>query len=176
MKWILFIFIFSAQVFAYEETVEEKTALNTLFIKMGITSLTKDFELEKENILQNTNDIEELKKQVQYLLQENMKLKLQVKETGIGDENISIQKEVKKTPKKQLKQISYKNSDDSILRKAVISLTSASIIETPYPNSKTIAILNKDDLIKIRSCDKYGWCKLYERDGYIAMYKLRFLP
>jgi len=169
-------------ILAYEETVEEKTALNTLFIKMGITSLTKDFELEKENILQNTNDIEELKKQVQYLLQENMKLKLQVKDSVFSDENKSIQeqlvsqKQVIETPKKQLKQIYYKSSDESILRKAVISLASASIVETPYPNAKTIATLNKDTLIKITSCDRYGWCKLYERDGYIAMYKLRFLP
>lgn len=181
MKWIVLILFLFTHLVAYEQPVEEQKALEALFIKMGITSLTKDFEIEKENILQNTNDIEELKKQVQYLLQENMKLKLEVKDTTMSDENKLLKQKLEKLQEtieaKDTLINNTKNQSNTTndYKTAIITSENGLIVQTPYPSSEQIGMFDQNTMIKIESCDKYGWCKLFENDGYIAIYRIRFI-
>lgn len=152
MKSVLFICLFTLQLFSYEDHVDSKTAFEMLLFKTGVSSLSKDFEIEQENIQKNTNDIETLKKQVQYLLNENMKLKLHA-----NSDNFQAVKS-KVVIKKYLS--------------AKIYDLKASSVEHPYPNSAVKNVYFQGDIIQIEFCNKYGWCKLKNKNEYIAKYKI----
>jgi regulator of replication initiation timing len=168
--------IASTYLMAYESEVDEKTAFEMLLFKTGVTSLSKDFEIEKENIENNTQEIENLKKNVKYLLEENMKLKLGIKDSSLEDENKILKAQLEELQKqlnnKQEKVIVNKNESKFI--EAVISDLIASSVIAPYPNSKKATYYNKGDILQIEFCNRYGWCKIAQKKEYIAKYKIYF--
>lgn len=87
------------------DDIENSTMFEVLMFKSGVTSLTKDFENEKENINKNTEEIEKLKKEVKYLLQENIKLKFNVGNDGIFKREDKTVKTVTDLEKEQEKDL-----------------------------------------------------------------------
>ena len=179
MKKIILVIYITIFSFAYEEPVSDQTAFEVLLFKTGVTSLTKDFELEKENIANNTKEIKALKKEVQFLLQENLKLKLQTKnsDTTFESENQLLKKELerlqKKLDKENTPETQIQNTQDFILAK--VYDTKASSINAPFPNAKKVTFYTKDSLLQLEWCNKYGWCKILSKEEYIAQYKLYFI-
>jgi ribosomal protein L4 len=147
--------------------------------KIGVTSLINDFEKEKKNIKQNSNDIEMLKKDIKYLLQQNIKNKLVVKndtsilpQTNTKDEITILKNKIKKLNQyiKTLKQPQNTN-----FIKAYIDVSKASLKNSPYQNGKVIKYVYQDDILYLDGCDKYGWCKIKDKKEYIPKFKLYIL-
>jgi hypothetical protein len=55
--------------------------------------------------------------------------------------------------------------------KARVSLPKAFIVSQNSPDSEVIKEVKQDDILDIKYCDKYGWCKL-TGDGYIGKWKI----
>ena len=177
MKLVISFFIIFFYSYGYEQQVDDKTAFEMLLFKTGVTSLSKDFEIEKENISNNRKEIENLKKEVQYLLQENMKLKLGVQDSHLEDENKMLKNQLEKL--KMELTIQNTNNETKQEQKdeyldAIVSDNLASSVLTPYPNSKKVKFYTKGDTLKIEFCNKYGWCKIVDKNEYIAQYKIYF--
>jgi regulator of replication initiation timing len=165
MKKLLFLNLICVYLLAYDD-IDTKTAFDVLMFKTGVTSLTKDFENEKINISNNSKEIEILKKEVQYLLQENMKLKLGAGDSKLEDENRILKDQLEKLKTSQHK-TKYLN--------AIVSDKIASSVASPYPNSEKVKYYNKSDPLKIDFCNKFGWCKIANKNEYIAQYKIYFI-
>jgi regulator of replication initiation timing len=173
IKKIFIFVVFMSLLMGYEPEVDEKTAFEMLLFKTGVTSLSKDFETEKVNIANNTQEIENLKKDVQHLLQENMKLKLGVSESSLEDENKILKEQVEKLQKQLALKNEIKEKDNKVI-KAVVWDSVASSVKAPYPNSKKVKYYHKGDILQIEFCNRYGWCKIAQNKEYIAKYKIYF--
>jgi len=156
----------------YATDTKEYTALNVLMTKIGITALSK-------NINQNTNDIQKLKEDIKYLLQQDIKNKLVIKDDKpsivLKDDKQNkieqLENEIKKL-KKHIKNLTNTKQKSSILE-AIVIHQKASIKNIPYQNGKIVRYVYWHDILEIQSCDKYGWCKLKDRNEYIPKYKLK---
>lgn len=176
MKIIVLIFC-SIYLFAYND-IDNKTAFEMLMFKSGVTSLTKDFEIEKDNIQKNSNDIEVLQKEVEYLLKENMKLKLGSQDINLQEENKLLKQELEKLkvmienqtlPKR--KKVHSSNQKQIMVR---IGHNNGTSYREAHPNSNHVYTYERNSVIKIEYCDKFGWCKIQNKDEYLPKYKLIF--
>jgi regulator of replication initiation timing len=174
IKQVFVSLLFINALMAYEPDVDEKTAFEMLLFKTGVTSLSKDFEIEKANIEHNTQEIENLKKEVKYLLEENIKLKLGASDSSLEDENKILKAQLQKLQKQlsleSTKQIKSKNK----FLKAIVWDSVASSVVSPYSNSKKVNYYHKGDHLEIDFCNRYDWCKIAKKKEYIAKYKIYF--
>lgn len=152
MKEVLLCIVLLTQVIANED----KSSTEAFLLKIGITSLVKDFEYEKRNINQNSQDIESLKRDIRYLMQQNLKLKLNIKD------DIRIKKEDKKV-------LTQEKSSALKLRVAVEKSTLRS---SPYSTAEIIKYVYRNEILILENCSNYGWCKLLNKDLYIPKFKL----
>ena len=186
-KKIVLILFLSLSIFANENN-KTKTALEMFMFKIGITSLTYDLENEKKNIFNNSSEIKALKDDIRYLLEQNIKNKLVIKDDttlAIEDnksedfnklkiENRKLKRYIKKLESKY-KEKTVKKKNISKFKKAFVDVEKVSIKEIPFQNGKILKYLYQNDIVYIDSCNRYGWCKLENNGGYIPKYKLKFM-
>lgn len=113
---LLIVLILSVNLFANDEN-ESKTAIETFLLKIGITGLVSDVESQKKEVNNNTENIKVLKSDVKYLLQQNIKDKLLVKDdnptlamqedelASLKAENEKLKKYLKTLENERLKRI-----------------------------------------------------------------------
>lgn len=155
MKKLILYILLLTQVIANED----KSSTEAFLLKLGISSLINDFEYEKQNINQNSQDIESLKRDIKYLMQENLKLKLNIK-----DDILIEQKVVSVIQKK--KEITTK------MLKLRVAVPKTSIKNSPYEKATIIRYIYKDEILIFENCNDFGWCKIKNKNEYIPKFKL----
>lgn len=102
-------------------------------------------------------ELELLRSEIEHLKQEIQNLKKQPK---IEPENELVLK-----PSKKIK-INKRNE------KRVASST-ANIYSKPFASANILRRLKRNDLVKIEFCNKYGWCKLKNKEEFIKSFLIR---
>jgi hypothetical protein len=170
-KFFLFILFLSQISFAGEAL----NGLEAMFLKISSELFFSDYENEKNITHSNKNKIKEIDKKL-ILLDKNMKLlNADLVEVKRLKDKLNFKlKEISNDRVKKLKinihNIRNKNSD-----KLRVAVDIARIRELPFKNSKILGILNREDIIEIKECNGYNWCKLKSKNGYIARYLLKEL-
>jgi vacuolar-type H+-ATPase subunit I/STV1 len=178
--WLLFL-----SISLMGENVDTKTAFETLIIKTGIESMMQDIQREKNITRANTQDIEELKKNVKYLMEQALKQKIIEEEKPSlsiqDDEEMEQLKKENQALKEYIKQIQHNNKltppkIQSAINQMVAKVIheKASLKQTPFQNALVVRYVHYGDLLEIGECDKYGWCKVKGKDEFIPKYKLKF--
>ncbi len=189
MKNIIYIIFIICSMSASE--IQKATQLEMFLFKIGFTSLLNDFQKEKNITKLNTNNINELQENVKYILNQMNKNKL-VENNNLAvvkknHDNNKLLKEIEilrneltslksNINKKNIPQVITKPS--TIINKN-IKLTSkrdgVNIRISPLPNSKVIKQLSLGESVKIESCNKFGWCKVKDVNGYVAKFLIKGL-
>jgi len=191
MKKITIIILLITNLYSLDDL--NQTSLDMFLFKIGFKSLASDVEIEKNNTKNNKIQIEMLKKQVQSMLDmnSNNKFSKSINLSTNIDNNDKIhkleekvkflQKQLNEVLKIKAKQISNnRNNNINIVnsnktfKKAHIGVDSANVYISKNKISKILYTLKRDDNIKVEYCTKYGWCKLYKKNGFIAKYRLIF--
>ncbi len=195
MKVFFSIFLVACSLFATEQKIQKATELEMFLFKIGFTSLLTDFENEKNITKTNTTDIKELKANIKYILQDMNKNKIEgenyqsLKQNNNiipinNSKNDNLTKEIKylKNEINKLKvyinkqninlskKISFKKN---IKNKVVINSKKASARNAPSSNAKIIKQFFFGETILIEYCDKYGWCKISNKNLYIPEFLLK---
>lgn len=127
-------------------------------LKSSLISIVK--ELSKDEIdlnLLNNSEMESLKLEIESLKSQIQTLK------SLKQEPLSIEREDNIIYKRE-------SQESNSTTKLKLISKSANIRETPFLTSEVLDTLNRDEIIVVDRCDKYGWCKLRDRDGYIPKY------
>ena len=180
MVFLLFINILSAN------TQTQKTSELELFLfKIGFEALLNNVDETKQKTDLNEENIKELKQKVALLIDEVYKEKTSL-ENKSNNENIDKLKEEIKLLKKELIQLKNKNitkvkeekvfvpKENSIKYKNLVVATSiANIYALPNSNSQKIDRVKRNTVLKIETCDRFGWCKFYQEEKYIKQFLLK---
>jgi hypothetical protein len=180
MKKYLSIVLVSSVLYSTE--VDTSTALDSLVLKAGITALINDFEREKNITKQHSDDIEELKQNVKFLMEQSLKSKFSVESnvqnTPISN-NTDLELESLKEENKKLRE--YIEELKELKTKVILNTNQAKVIHekaslksAPFQNANRTRFVYFADILDIEECNKYGWCKLANTKEYIPKYKLRF--
>ncbi|MCK5295226.1 MAG: hypothetical protein KAJ49_11265 [Arcobacteraceae bacterium] len=183
LLFISFIFTYPLTASNLNDNNKTKNALEMFMFKVGITSLTYDLENEKKNIFNNSSEIEQLKKDIKYLLKQNIKNKLVIKEdislpiNNTQNKDITNLKLENEKLKLYIQKLENKNKVTKSIEKIVVKINvqKVSTRKIPFQNGEIIRYLYLNDIIKIENCDKYGWCKLQDKEEYIPKFKLEFI-
>lgn len=183
---ILYILLLFVYLNASEE-LSSKTLLESLVFKAGITALINDFEREKNITKQHSIDIEELKQNVKFLMEQSLNNKLatdnrvdnvsingatQVQIDSLQEEN----KKLKALITQLQKAIPRKKVENFLSTNVKVVVKESTLRAKPDANANIIANVFYGDMLKIERCNKYGWCKIVNKDAYIPKYKIRFIP
>lgn len=132
----------------------------------------KSFENNiKESIVikDDNEDISKLKEELLLLRDEIKTLKKELQEVKTTKQEIVvIEKKTEVIPKK-LEVEEIKNSI-----KAVVLKKELRVKNRPYLDAKTIKSYYRGDILQIESCNKYQWCKVENKEEYLAKYFLQF--
>ncbi len=187
IKNILYIILVVCSLNASEQNMQNQpkaTELEMFLFKIGFTSLLEDFGTEKNNIKLNTTDINELKANVQYILQQMNKNKLQEitpKIQGQSD-NIKLMQEIEKL-KKDIRLLKKQKTTQTLpkrkiykntIQQAKLVVNQSTIRVKPSYDSQVIRTINRNTILTIISCNKFSWCRISD-GGYIAKLKLKFI-
>jgi hypothetical protein len=192
MKRFLSLLLFSSYVYAQD--VDTSTALESLVFKAGITALISDFEREKNITKQHSVDIEELKQNVKFLMEQSLKSKFgadsdvanvpnvimddesQIKLDLLKKENKKLREYIEslKVQKQQITTYKKQEVTYEINSAKVIAQTSA-IYTEPNSDSNILRYQKFGDIIVVSGCNKYGWCQLKDKEEYIPKYRIKFL-
>jgi seryl-tRNA synthetase len=170
-----------------QDTNQTKTALEMFLFKIGINSIANNLETQQKDINLNKQEIEKLKSDIKYLLKQNIKNKLTIKDDipvvqeDNNDKIKQLQEENQKL-KKYINQLKTKTTQKIIIKKEApkykitkVVDEKASLKKLPFPNSIISRYVYKNDILKISFCNKYGWCKIFNKGEYIPKYKLYFI-
>lgn len=181
MKVIFLIILLTFGLYSSDINQTKSSAQMFLF-KIGVTSLIADFEKEKKNIDTNSEQIEALKQDIKYLLQQNLKNKLLINgDNSIvvkdnSDEDISKLKNENFKLKQYIKELKSKKDKKKIKYiKAILNIKSSTLREKPSFQSKVVKDIYRGDILYLASCNKYGWCKLKDKEGYIPKFKIKIV-
>lgn len=187
MKRILLVMLFTFNILSSNENAVKTSELELFLFKVGFESLLKDVEISKDKTKLNEDEIGKINEKIELIMSELYKknqvllddskeektVKIVEKVDNKELENLKfeialLKKEIdllKKTKPKKIKQTSKK------LMK--VNSKSAYIYSKANQNSKILRIVKNGSLVSIKSCDKYGWCKLSEKNEYIKKYLLK---
>ncbi len=150
MRLVIFVVLIFTNIFGSQD----QTATEAFLLKIGITSLDHTVKKHDTKIDQNQKDIEALKRDVRYLMQENLKLKLKIK-----DDNPPMIHTIVPT-----------NNNTTL--KFRVGVVKSTLRASPIPNAKIVGYVYKNDIVYIEFCNKFGWCKIKNKMQYIPKYKL----
>lgn len=188
MKYFITIFFTISLLFANESKTVKTSELELFLFKIGFQSLLKDVELTKDKSTLNSTELKKLNKKVEFIMNEITKDKRIVKEdsslvntnnTVISNEEIKLLKQQVKNLQTQLNDL--KKSQPNIKTKiktynrARVSADFANIKSKPFIKAKNLRKVEKSEILEIKSCDRFQWCKIKDNKGYIAKYLLKFL-
>ena len=185
MKKIIYIILVVCflDINSLAKEVPKATELEMFLFKIGFTSLLEDFKVEKNSTKANTMDIKKLKANVEYILQEMNKNKLEENsDITVVNNNTELLEEIEKL-KDELNQLKLSLKNKSIkeqknklnMSKVTIKVESANIRNAPFISAKVVRQLSYGSAVNIESCNEYGWCKFQGLDEYIAKFLLKGL-
>ena len=183
LNLLFFIFNLSLTASNLNDINKTKNTLEMFMFKIGITSLTYDLENEKKNIYNNSSEIEQLKKDMKYLLEQNIKSKLVIKDDisfpidNTQNKDIEILKLENEKLKSYIQKLEKKKKITKSIKKIIAKIYAKKVStkKIPFQNGEIVRYLYLNDIIKIENCDKYGWCKLQDKEEYIPKFKLEFI-
>lgn len=175
----------------------QATQLELFLFKIGFNSLLNDYNNSKEDISQNSQKIKELEKKMDYII---VKLNELSKENSLSikpkiNENATVEEKVI-----ELKKLSVKDTNNTITPVVASNDTNESLIDYDYiffgvkdnekfqirrqdgisiyskPNRQTsqkIGTLEHLSIIELDGCNRYDWCKLKGKEGYIPKYLIK---
>jgi len=129
---LIIFLVLSVNIFA-NDTNTTRSAFELFLIKIGITSLVNDFENQKKIVNTNSKSIELLKSDVKYLLQQNIKNKLLVKEDDSSISNSTDELALLKAENERLKKYLQTLENEKVKR---------------IENTKRIKVLEKSIIAK----------------------------
>lgn len=146
----------------YKVTKELKDEIKeTKELKKQLSSLLSEFSPATLGEIEKIDNIEKENLELQ-----NLKLELK----NLKDKIATIsKKEIVKSEKVSKKEVK-KNQESYEVKKLRLISSSAKVRKTPFINSTAIKLLNRDDIVEIESCDKFGWCKIKKEEAYIEKY------
>lgn len=131
----------------------KRTKQQLFSILKELSSSEKSPNIEVNNLFKRDEDITYLKKEI-----DNLKNML-----DLMRKNIKKEKKISsKTPPK----IETIFKDE----KLKVIAQSANIRLEPFLDSNISGELKQNSIIEIESCDRYGWCKLKNSEGFVAKY------
>ncbi len=199
MKKTIIMLLVVCKLFASND--QNNTALDMFLFKIGFQSLVNELENEKKLTQENRNMIHDLKNQLNEMSDiksnskllnntahsitnnhinkqeiSNLKTKIDILEKKLNEflnktTYDSIHKN--KTIQKQIANIKKDNTQNDYINTVVIVKKSNVFSKKNNKSSVKFSVL-KGDILKIKSCDKFSWCEVYNQQAYIAKYKLKF--
>ena len=201
MKILLYIFLLSLFLNAAEQNSEKLTPLELFLFKIGYTALISDFENEKNITSANTKDIQKLKQSIDYLLNidngklnsksnlliihdknnknndDKLKKEINVLKDEIKSLKVYIDSQLKLNKKPQITKrepidVQKLLSKPSKSNKMSINGQNINVRDKPFLSGKIVANLKYGDIVVIEYCNEFGWCKIKDKNQYIAKYLL----
>ena len=178
MKHIIYILLLFTSLLSSQQDMPKATQLEMFLFKIGFTSLLNDFNIEKNTTKLNSQDIKKLKNNITYILNKlNTKQfeESSKKTTLINDNSIllnkieNLQQQINTLKNKRL------NNNTNNRYKHIISIKvfEANVRDEPKITSKIVRKLHLNDIIKIEFCDQHHWCKIKNKNQYIAKFLLK---
>jgi hypothetical protein len=87
------------------------------------------------------------------------------------DPDVSVDIDLNTTVSKQLSDndLAIKKSNP---KKMIVKVNSSFLRKHAFLESDTVANAQRDDILIIEKCDRYGWCKVKGKEEYIELFKL----
>ncbi len=172
-----------------DTSTPKATQLEMFLFKIGFTALVNDFENEKNITNLNSNDIKELKANVKYILSQMNKNKLLENNSLVVDtknsDNSELLKEIEilRNDLALLKSNINKKNIPQVIKKQIITIDKGTQLTSkrdgvniriaPLPNSRVIKQLSLGQSVEIEFCNKFGWCKVKNINGYVAKFLIK---
>lgn len=196
IKYFL-IFIMCFKLASSNENVVKTSELELFLFKIGFESLLNDVKITKDKTSLNEREIgtinekielimAELYKNNRVLLNDSSENSLNNSETkkqlnSLRSEIEYLKEEIQNLKKKEKKETFKDNS--ALKVKEIIKITKANekkvassianIYAKPFNEAKVLRKLKRNDLIFIESCNKFGWCKLENKEEFIKSFLIR---
>ncbi|GGD43302.1 hypothetical protein GCM10012288_17000 [Malaciobacter pacificus] len=188
MKFIVS-FIFSITLlFSQENNVVKTSELELFLFKIGFESLLKDVEVTKDKSTLNEIELSKLNEKVELIMNEIYKdkrvLNNSLKESATNTNNSleieflkqeidNLKKEISglKTQKKQIVQV--KEVNVAAVEKVVVNNPEVFLRSKAHPQSEIVGKVYKNDELNIEFCDRFGWCKIKDKEAFIAKFTLK---
>ncbi len=192
-----FIVIFSFNILGANENTVKTSELELFLFKVGFESLLKDVDINKSKSTLNEQEIKVINEKIELIMTELYKDKRVLfnnsneTRTILSNKNQELEALKKEIAflKKEILELKKKKSEKTIpIKKEKITIPKkikleknkkriayniAKIYSKPFSNSTIIKELKRDDIIYIDFCDKYGWCKLENAEGYIKGFLIK---
>lgn len=198
MNKVLIILIFSFSLaLSNQNNIGQDNKLSELemfLFKIGFQGLLNDVKDIKMQSNINTKDLENITNKLEYVFAEITKNKTNIDGTSNNFNSSQDVSELKSIISKLEQRIDYleQNSSKNIVKNEYISkktndLRKTKIIDAtvnteyleiyskPYIKSKVIKSLLKDEVIELKSCDKFGWCKVNNEVGYVKKHLVKIV-
>jgi hypothetical protein len=174
MKYTIYILLLFTSLISSQKEIPKATQLEMFLFKIGFTSLLQDVNIEKNRTKLNSQDIKKLKSDITYILNKlNVKQFEELsKQPKIIYDNSILLKKIENLEQKinSLKKIKLTNKLSKL--KLYINVPKANIREKPGIKSKIVRKVYLNDIINIEFCNKHGWCKIKNKNQYIAKFLL----
>lgn len=198
IKQILII-LFCFNILLAQEDKNKASELELFLFKIGFDNILKDVEINKEKTTLNEKEIQTINEKIELImseLYENKRVLLNdsKEKSPVKQTQIDIQKEMQKIrseialikeeinelknekeivskeviPNKVVKEKQVPKKE-KLGKKAIVKKEDIKIRSKAYPSSKVLKTLKKGTIIYIDKCDKFGWCRLREEEGFIAI-------
>lgn len=194
MKFIVS-FIFSITLlFSQENNVVKTSELELFLFKIGFESLLKDVEVTKDKSTLNEIELNKLNEKVELIMNEIYKdkrvLNNSLNESSTNSNNSAeikflkqeidnLKKEISglKTQKTQIVQVKEepenKKVNLAIQDKVVVNYPEVFLRSKAHPQSEIVGKVYKNDELNIEFCDRFGWCKIKDKEAFIAKFTLK---
>lgn len=161
-----------------------KTSELELFLfKIGFESLLNDVENTKDKSLDNEKQLSKLNEKIKIIMDEIYKNKRVLKDdktqkiilTDSSNEQIKQMKDEILFLKTQINQLKKTFTSKTKLVKNKVEevrvlVNEANLRDKPFSDASIIEVLPKGTVLDIEYCNKYSWCKIKNKEAFIAKY------
>jgi len=166
------------------------TAFDMFLFKIGFTSMAGELENQKEISAKNRDLINQLKERLDSFsdVNKNNTISNAFSPSNTKDEKIvkledkilllenKLNEVLKNKSENKVSKINKKVlfNNKSKYKLAVLITNKSNIYSQKDYDSKVLFEVTRNNILKIKQCDEFLWCELYEKKGFIAQYKLKF--
>ena len=175
MKHIIYTLLLFTSLISSQKEMPKATQLEMFLFKIGFTSLLQDFNIEKNTTKLNSQDIKKLKNNIAYILnklntkqfEESSKQPIIINDNSILLSKIeNLQQQINSFKKTKL-------TNHTSQKVTYISVFEANVRSKPKITSKIVRKLHLNDIVKIEFCNQHQWCKIKNKNQYIAKFLLK---
>lgn len=196
IKYFL-IFIMCFKLASSNENVVKTSELELFLFKIGFESLLNDVKITKDKTSLNEREIGTINEKIELIMAELYKNNRVL--LNDSSENSSNNSETKKqlnflrseieylkeeiqNLKKKSKKENFKDKKALKVKKIIkttkanqkrVASSKANIYTKPFNEAKVLRKLKRNDLVFIESCNKFGWCKLENKEEFIKSFLIR---